>query len=234
METQCYNCKGFGHWARDCPTPHQNQGNGKKGKKGKGKKGSGNAENVEGTFKSGNSQTPATTSTSTTTPAPSTTSTPAQTNTKPPNPAPSSKTPGQSNLAKEIDYVYMAEPVETSSDEEWSDDDDEDDEILIPLSPQFLNSRRPTPEVSKLEDEEVSEYSLSDTEDDIPSSNELESFAKRICDMDMPMTEGNLRLLWQVNATVTATQALSGWTKNSAIRFGMVKRMMKEVFQVMK
>ncbi|KAF5363085.1 hypothetical protein D9758_012623 [Tetrapyrgos nigripes] len=74
METQCYNCKGFGHLSRDCPTPKQKPnggGNGCRGKnwhgrgcgRGGGNPGGhgganmnngGNAANFEGTPKAGN------------------------------------------------------------------------------------------------------------------------------------------------------------------------------------
>ncbi|KAF5365648.1 hypothetical protein D9758_003169 [Tetrapyrgos nigripes] len=121
MDVQCYNCKGYGHMSHECATlrqPRENvNGNGKKLRTWKGKgKGWGNTSNVENA--------PATGNTTNTAPI----STPSQSQSQSTG---SSKSTGQAGMVEEVDYVYMAEPL--------SDEDDEDDEILIPLSPMFLN-----------------------------------------------------------------------------------------------
>ncbi|KAF5372105.1 hypothetical protein D9758_004927 [Tetrapyrgos nigripes] len=187
MKTQCYNCKSYGHFSRDCPSPRdESGGGGSNGKKSKGRKNgnglnAGNGSNVQNTPQQPFS-TPSTFKPSTTT-TPSQSSTQLRTNSN-------SKSTGQAGMVEDIDYVYMAESTQ-ASDDDWSDN--EDDEIPVPLSPLFLNGRLPS-------EEKISSFVDSvDTEEELLTSEELENVECVINGLGNDVDDVKLRLVWQTN-----------------------------------
>ncbi|KAF5360079.1 hypothetical protein D9758_007571 [Tetrapyrgos nigripes] len=202
METQCYNCKGFGHLSRDCPTPKQKPnggGNGSRGKnwcgRGHGRGGGnpgghgganmnngGNAANVEGAPKAGNTTSP---------------SVAQNQNPKPNMQQQNLKPAGQAGMVENIDFAYMAEPSSDISEDSWLDNEYEE-EILVPLSPKFLN--RPVSQIVDVTDEEMGAL----------TSEELDSIDTAIKDLGNQLPDEKRKLLWQINATLVAQHA-SQW-----------------------